>query len=128
MPLLAGQVTAGWTSDCLHADCALKLPAKVGPDGRGGEQPCGAFIAGNLFREFGIWQKQSSALFMALSALFTFESNVVFNGPRAAINCKFDSMVCVCARLTLSLCVSGSLTLCVSLPQLMTRSAEATKS
>ena len=70
----------GWTSNCLHADCVVKLPAKVGPDGRGGEQPRGAYIAGNLFREYGIWQKQSSALFMAISALFTFESNVVFNG------------------------------------------------
>jgi hypothetical protein len=120
----------GWTSDCLHADCAVKLPAKVGPDGRGGEQPRNAYIGGNLFRyvnaspharthahttststraptqtfyfashcaqlitmslcavacallcriacrEFGIWQKQSSALFLAIAALFTFESNV----------------------------------------------------
>eukprot|EP01049_Picozoa_sp_SAG25_P007546 SAG25_NODE_621_length_6407_cov_3.818643_1_plen_319_part_00 len=40
----------GWTSDCLHADCAVKLPAKVGPDGRGGEQPRNAYIGGNLFR------------------------------------------------------------------------------
>lgn len=76
----------GWTSECLHADCKVKLPAKVGPDGRGGEQPRGTYIAGNAIREFGIWQKQSSAFFMAIAALSTFESNVVFNGPRAAIN------------------------------------------
>ena len=24
----------GWTSPCLHADCKIKLPDKVGPDGR----------------------------------------------------------------------------------------------
>ena len=76
----------GWTSDCLWANCSVKLPAKVGPDGRSGEQPRGTNIAGNVIREFGIWQKQSSALFQAIGALTTFESNVVFNGPRAAIN------------------------------------------
>ena len=76
----------GWTSDCLWANCSVRLPAKVGPDGRGGKQPRRTYIGGNIFREFGIWQKQSSALFQALAALTTFESNVVFNGPRAAIN------------------------------------------
>ena len=76
----------GWTSPCLHADCKIKLPDKVGPDGRGGEQPRSTFVAGNLIREFGIWQKQSSAWFQALTALTTFNQNVVFNGPRAAIN------------------------------------------
>ena len=76
----------GWTSDCLWANCSVKLPAKVGPDGRGGEQPRGTNIAGNVIREFGIWQKQSSALFQAIAGLTNFESNVVFNGPRAAIN------------------------------------------
>ena len=76
----------GWTSDCLWANCSVKLPAKVGPDGRGGEQPRGTYVGGNLIREFGIWQKQSSAWFQAIAALTTFESNVVFNGPRAAIN------------------------------------------
>lgn len=76
----------GWTSPCLHADCKVKLPDKVGPDGRGGEQPRGSYVAGNLIREFGIWQKQSSAWFQALAALTTFNQNVVFNGPRAAVN------------------------------------------
>lgn len=62
----------------------MKLPAKVGPDGRGGEQPRHTYIGGNLIREFGIWQKQSSAFFEALSASTTLQSNVIFNGPRAA--------------------------------------------
>jgi hypothetical protein len=74
----------GWTSDCLWANCSVKLPAKVGPDGRGGEQPRGTIISGNVIREFGIWQKQSSALFQAIAALTTFERNVVYNGPRCA--------------------------------------------
>jgi len=76
----------GWTSDCLYANCSVRLPAKVGPDGRKGEQPRGTLVAGNLVREIGIWQKQSSAWFQALSALTTIRSNVFFNGPRAAIN------------------------------------------
>ena len=33
-------------------------------------------------REFGIFQKQSSAFFEALTASTTLESNVLFNGPR----------------------------------------------
>ena len=40
----------GWTSDCLHANCSVRLPAKVGPDGRGGEQPRGTYVGGNLVR------------------------------------------------------------------------------
>ena len=76
----------GWSSDCLYSNCSVKLPAKVGPDGRGGEQPRGTVLAGNLVREYGVWQKQSSAYFGALAAATTIESNVFFNGPRAAIN------------------------------------------
>jgi hypothetical protein len=53
----------GWTSDCLYANCSVRLPAKVGPDGRGGEQPRGTLVAGNVVREIGIWQKQSSMWF-----------------------------------------------------------------
>jgi hypothetical protein len=45
----------GWTSDCLNENCSIKLPAKVGPDGRAGEQPRGTYVAGNLVRELGIW-------------------------------------------------------------------------
>eukprot|EP00039_Didymoeca_costata_P002357 m.59603 g.59603 ORF g.59603 m.59603 type:complete len:982 (-) comp11259_c0_seq3:95-3040(-) len=76
----------GWTTECLNANCSIKLPAKVGPDGRGGEQPRNTLVAGNLVREIGIWQKQSSAWFQALAATTTLQSNVFFNGPRAAIN------------------------------------------
>jgi len=50
---------------------------------------CGRYVAGNLVREFGIWQKQSSAWFQALAALTTIESNVVFNGPRA-VRCSLS--------------------------------------
>ena len=37
-------------------------------------------------RELGIWQKQSSFYFHAVSAKARVEGNVFFNGPRAALN------------------------------------------
>ena len=43
-------------------------------------------MAGNLVREIGVWQKQSSAWFQALAAETRLESNVFFNGPRAAVH------------------------------------------
>ena len=88
MNFIGGSAVAafGWSSDCLYGNCSVKLPAKVGPDGRSGEQPRGTVLSGNLVREYGIWQKQSSAYFAALASTATIESNVFFNGPRAAIN------------------------------------------
>jgi hypothetical protein len=43
-------------------------------------------ITGNFFRELGIWEKQSSAVGLAKSALTTIQGNIMFNHPRAAIN------------------------------------------
>jgi hypothetical protein len=58
----------------------------VGPDTRDGNQPRGTRILRNIFREFGIFEKQSSAYFRAEAGLTTFQHNWVFNGPRAGIN------------------------------------------
>lgn len=76
----------GYTGYCLNLNCTRKLPYKVGPDGRGGEQPRNTRVSGNLVREIGIWQKQSSMWFQAVTAETIFEHNVHFNGPRAGIN------------------------------------------
>jgi len=76
----------GHTGSCADQECLFDLGYKVGPDGRGGEQPRGTKIVGNLAREIGIWQKQSSFYFQAVSALTVFSGNVHFNGPRAGIN------------------------------------------
>ena len=76
----------GSTSDCLFANCSVKLPGLVGPDGRGGNQPRGTRVVGNLVREIGISQKQSSAWAQQLTASTWIEGNVMFNSPRAAIN------------------------------------------
>ena len=76
----------GSTSHCLNANCSIKLPGLVGPDGRNGNQPRGTRVVGNLVREFGLWQKQSSAWAQQLTAESWIEGNVMFNSPRAAIN------------------------------------------
>ena len=87
---LGGSAIALWgdTSPCLNSNCTVALPNGVamGPDGRGGTQPMGTSVLGNLAREIGIWQKQSSFFFQAVSAMTTLRANVVFNGPRAALN------------------------------------------
>lgn len=87
---LGGSAIALWgeTSPCLNSNCTVALPKGVpmGPDGREGTQPMGTTVLGNLAREIGIWQKQSSFFFQAVSAMTTLRANVVFNGPRAALN------------------------------------------
>ena len=57
-----------------------------GYDGTGGDFPLRTTIEGNLFREIGIWEKQSSAVFQAKAARTTIRKNVAFNLARAAIN------------------------------------------
>lgn len=76
----------GYTGTCLNANCSRKVPYKVGPDGRGGEQPRGTVVSNNLVRELGIWQKQSSMWFQAVTAQTQLIDNVHFNGPRAGVN------------------------------------------
>ncbi len=76
----------GRTGYCLNQACDMKIPYKFGPDGREGEQPRNTFVVGNLIREIGIWQKQSSFWFQAVTAQTHLIDNVHFNGPRAGIN------------------------------------------
>jgi hypothetical protein len=54
-------------------------------------QPIGTIVAENLMRELGIYQKQSSAVGLAKSALTMILNNIMFNMPCAAIN--FNNMV-----------------------------------
>ena len=49
-------------------------------------------LAGNVFRELGIHEKQSSAVFLAKSFRTTIRRNVMFNLPRAAININDGAM------------------------------------
>ena len=63
-----------------------RLPAGVGIDGDGGEQPRGTTFAGNLVHDIGLTERQSSAFgeFKACESLVL--DNIVYNIPRAAIN------------------------------------------
>eukprot|EP00980_Cylindrotheca_fusiformis_P030251 scaffold24611_cov166-Cylindrotheca_fusiformis.AAC.4 len=53
--------------------------------------PMHTLIERNVFREIGIYQKQSSAVGQSKAALTTIRDNIMFNMPRAAIN--FNDMV-----------------------------------
>ena len=55
-------------------------------DATGGEQPWGTVLAGNVFRELGVFEKQSSAYFLSKSPLSRVEGNLMYNGPRAMVN------------------------------------------
>lgn len=76
----------GHTGTCLNENCSQSTPHRTGPDGRGGEQPWRTVISRNVAREIGVWQKQSSFLFQAVSYATHVKDNVHFNGPRAGIN------------------------------------------
>lgn len=66
----------------MNEKCDKKLDWPVGPDGRNGEQPRGTRVIGNMVRELGIWQKQSSMWFQAVTAQTYLAGNVHFNGIR----------------------------------------------
>merc|ERR1719272_2861384 len=76
----------GITGKCVNEKCDKKLDWPVGPDGRNGEQPRGTRVISNMVREIGIWQKQSSMWFQAVTAETHIKGNVHFNGPRAGLN------------------------------------------
>ena len=76
----------GSTGYCLNENCTRTMPWRNGPDAREGLQPRGNRIVGNLVREIGIFQKQSSFYFQATTARTYLAGNVHFNGPRAGVN------------------------------------------
>ena len=54
-------------------------------DGTAGEFPTGTKILSNYARALGVYGKQISFVFQALSARTTIEGNIAFDGPRAAV-------------------------------------------
>ena len=104
---IGDNVIAQWgdTSAVLNENKSLSVPGgwKIGPDGRGGDQPRGTKIIGNVAHEIGLWQKQSSLYFQAVSAETIVQGNVFFNGPRAALNFNGACISFVCF---LPLCLS----------------------
>ena len=76
----------GSMGSCLYQNCSVRLDYPSGVDGRAGNQPRCTRILRNLIREVGIYQKQSGAWVQHLTAQTDFASNVLMNGPHAAIN------------------------------------------
>ena len=80
-------VSWGRTSSCLNANCSRRVPnGGDGPDGRGGEQPIGTLVQGNVVHEAGIYERQGTMWNQALSAGTTLKDNIFFNCDRASIN------------------------------------------
>ena len=81
-------VVWGKTSPCLNADCSRTLPDPLasGPDGRGGTQPIGTSIEGNVVREPGVYERHGTMFFSSLAAKTHLKGNVFFNCVRAAVN------------------------------------------
>jgi hypothetical protein len=76
----------GSTSPCMDSTCNSRLDWDVGPDARDGNQPRYTHVVGNLVREIGLYQKQSSFWFQAVAARTHLDRNIHFNGPRAGVN------------------------------------------
>ena len=66
--------------------------AGMGPDTRAGEQPRGKLVERCVFRELGVFMKQSSAFFQAEAGLSVVRGNLAYNGPRAAFNSNDASL------------------------------------
>lgn len=75
----------GETAIALWGRSAQGPHPDVGWDTTPGNQPRYTTIRGNIFRELGVWQKQSSAVFQAEAGLSQIEGNIVYNGPRAGM-------------------------------------------
>ena len=55
-------------------------------DGRANTFPVNNSFTNNHLHDWGVWGKQTSAFFAAMSRDLTFDHNIVYNGPRAGIN------------------------------------------
>ena len=88
---LGGSAIVLWgrTSGALDAKGERQLPWSDhpnGPDSMGLDCPRDTVIAHNVAHDLGLWQKQSSFVFQAVSARSVVKDNVAYNLPRAAIN------------------------------------------
>ena len=54
-------------------------------NGSSGTQPRGSVISNNVFHELGLYGKQGTGIFQALSMESVVSRNVIFNGPRSGI-------------------------------------------
>ena len=54
--------------------------------GTDGNQPRNTTVVANICHEIGLYQKQSSCFFQAVSAQSTIQRNIFYNGPRAMVH------------------------------------------
>eukprot|EP01060_Flectonema_neradi_P036466 TRINITY_DN7008_c5_g2_i1.p1 TRINITY_DN7008_c5_g2~~TRINITY_DN7008_c5_g2_i1.p1 ORF type:complete len:938 (+),score=167.75 TRINITY_DN7008_c5_g2_i1:72-2885(+) len=78
--------TWGTTGTCLNQNCSKSIPYPYSPDARNGNQPWYTLLQGNVVREVGVYEKQSSFYNQAAAGFTTVRGNIFFNGPRAGIN------------------------------------------
>jgi hypothetical protein len=79
-------VIASW-GRTTSADATLRaLAPGLGEDMTGGDFPAFTNASFNWIHELGVFEKQSSAIFQAVTSQNHYEGNVIFNGPRAGIN------------------------------------------
>jgi len=89
---LGGNAIASWgftnetETDPARPGIHLTGAPAAGVDGTDGEHPRYTNVVGNLAREVGLYEKQSSFYVQAKTAQATLTGNVFFNGPRAGIN------------------------------------------
>jgi hypothetical protein len=89
---LGGNAMAAWgytnetAADPGRPGVTLTNYPGAGIDGTDGEHPRFTTIRGNLAREVGLYEKQSSFFVQAKTAETSIVGNVFFNGPRAGIN------------------------------------------
>lgn len=92
---LGGSAVVLWgrTDRRLNENGTRTLPSAFHPNGPSGlslDVPLDTVIEGNSAHDLGMWQKQSSLLFQAVSARTTLRGNVAYNLPRAAVNLNDD--------------------------------------
>ena len=89
---IGGNAIASWgftnetATDPARPGVPLTHFPQAGVDGTDGEHPRYTLVRGNLAREVGLYEKQSSFYVQAKTAQATLTGNVFFNGPRAGIN------------------------------------------
>jgi len=89
---IGGNAIAAWgftnetASDPARPGITLAGYPAAGVDGTDGEHPRYTTVVGNVAREVGLYEKQSSFFVQAKTAQSNITGNVFFNGPRAGIN------------------------------------------
>jgi len=83
-------VAWGYTNETENTGFPYYTPTEnhpqAGVDGTDGNHPRYTTITGNVAREVGLYEKQSSFFMQAKTAQTKISGNVFFNGPRAGIN------------------------------------------